>query len=142
MAVRGCNRNRNDEILAEETIRRVREDGIQGLLHCVREFDSPAIALNTLRISEAELDAARNAVSEQFLTSLCLARVNARKFHEYQRRRGYVCDDNDQVILSRQVRPLRRVGILCGESFSALLMHAAPAMLAGVGQIAVAARRA
>lgn len=140
MMARGCDRNLEDELLAEDAILRVREDGGPGLLHCISEFESPAIAMNTLRVSEAELAAARNAVSEQFLTALCLARVNARKFHEYQRRRGYVCDDNDQVILSRQVRPLRRVGILCGESFSALLMHAAPAMLAGVGQIAIAAK--
>ncbi len=140
MLTRGQRRNRDEEAKAEDVIRRIREDGGQGLLQCVREFDAPGLGMDRLRVSEADLTAARNSVSEQFLTSLCLARVNARKFHEYQRRRGYVCDDSDQVIMSRQVRALRRVGILCGESFSALLMHAAPALLAGVGQIAVAAR--
>lgn len=140
MVARGRDRNREGESEAEEAIRRICEDGGDGLLDCIRESDSPAIDMDTIRVSNADLAAARDEVSERFLTSLSLARVNARKFHEHQRRRGYVCDDNDQVILSRQVRPLRRVGIMCGESFSALLMHAAPAMLAGVGQIAVAAR--
>ncbi len=140
MAERGVPEDREEEARAGEAIRRVRENGGKGLLQCVREFDSPRVGMDSLRVSEAELIAARDSVSEQFLTSLSLARVNARKFHEYQRRRGYVCDDSDQVILSRRVRALRRVGILCGASFSALLMYAVPAMVAGVGQIAVGIR--
>ncbi|MCD8351904.1 MAG: histidinol dehydrogenase [Planctomycetaceae bacterium] len=119
-------------------IETVRSEGTAGLLRCVREHDSALMAVDSLRVGEAVLDAARGEVSEQFLTSISLARVNARKFHEYQRRRGYVHDD-EGVRLSRQVRPLGRVGICCGDSFAALLMHAVPAQIAGVGTIAVAA---
>lgn len=140
LAGRAARENSEAGAKAGDAVRRVRERGGQGLLECVREMDSPAVRMDSLRVSEAELIAARDAVSEQFLTSLSLARVNARKFHEYQRRRGYVCDDSDQVILSRQVRALGRVGILAGKSFSSLLMHAVPAMVAGVGQIAAAVR--
>lgn len=100
--------------------------------------DAPVVALERLRVTDEELTAARREVSEQFLTALTLARVNARKFHENQRRRGYIHDDADGVRLIRQVRALRRVGICTGSSFSALLMHAVPAQLAGVGEIAVA----
>lgn len=127
---------------AGEAIDSVRADGVEGLLRRVRESDSPAVSLDTLRVSEAEIAAARDEVSERYLTALSLARVNARKFHEYQRRRGYVHDDGDGVRLSRQVCPLDRVGICCGSSFSALLMHAVPAQMAGVGRIAVAVRPA
>lgn len=94
--------------------------------------------LDSLRIGEEELAASKRDVSEQFLTSISLARVNSRKFHEDQRRRGYVYDDADGVRMIRQVRAIGRVGICCGRSFSSLLMHTVPAQLAGVGEIAVA----
>lgn len=90
-------------------------------------------------VPETELMAAREVVSEQFLTALSLARVNLRKFHECQRRTGYLHDDGDGVRLSRLARPLSRIGICCGHSFAALLQHAVPAQMAGVGRIAVAA---
>lgn len=129
------------ELLREagEAIATVSCEGGDGLLRLVQESYSAAIRMDTLRVNEADIQTARAEVSERFLTSLSLARVNARKFHEYQRRRGYVHDDNDGVRLSRQVRPLGRVGICCGDSFSALLMHAVPAQIAGVDHIAVAA---
>ncbi len=90
------------------------------------------------RIPEEAITAARERVSEAFLTSLSIARVNIRRFHEYQRRQGFVHDDGQGVRITREVRPLRRVGILCGRSFADLLMHAVPAQVAGVGEIALA----
>lgn len=125
---------------AADAVIQVKEQGDDGLLAGIREAGWRAADPSAIRVGEDELSESRRLVSEQFLTSLTLARVNARKFHEYQRRRGYVCDNSDGVLLSRQVRPLRRVGICCGESFSTLLMHAVPAQVAGVGEIAVAAR--
>lgn len=124
---------------AAEVISAVRSQGGEGLLAAIQSADSPAVTMETLRVGETEIASARECVSEQFLTTLSLARVNTRKFHEYQRRRGYVHDDNDGVRLSRQVTPLNRVGICCGDSFTALLMHAVPAQIAGVDEIAVAA---
>ncbi|MCD8139871.1 MAG: histidinol dehydrogenase [Planctomycetaceae bacterium] len=136
--------HRADEV-DEQTLRQaagvietVRSEGSEGLLRCVREYDSAQVTLGGLRVSEAIVNAARTEVSEGFLTSISLARVNARKFHEYQRRRGYVHDD-EGVRLSRQVRALGRVGICCGDSFAALLLHAVPAQIAGVDTLAVAA---
>ncbi|MDR1518644.1 MAG: histidinol dehydrogenase, partial [Planctomycetota bacterium] len=82
---------------------------------------------------------ARNQASESFLTAVSLARVNLRRFHEYQRRQGYLHDNGDGAGLSRVVRPLSRIGICCGSSPAALLMCAVPAQVAGVGRIAVAA---
>lgn len=101
---------------------------------------NPVVAVDRLRVTEEELALARREVSEQFLTALSLARVNARKFHENQRRRGYIQDEADGIRLVRQVRALERVGICADSSFSALLMHVVPAQLAGVREIAVAVR--
>lgn len=123
---------------AAEIVRRVAAEGADALLACVQEFNSPAITRDSLRVPAEEIAAARQSVSEHFLTALSLARVNNRKFHEYQRRQGYMHDDGDGVSLSRRVRPIARAGICCGASFSALLTCAVPALVAGVGEIALA----
>lgn len=124
---------------AEHIISRVRGEGSTALHDCIRIHDSDQVRFQDMRVAETEIMAARELVPEQFLTALSLARVNLRKFHEYQRRRGYLHDDGDGVELSRRVRPLSRVGICCGGSFAALLLHAVPAQVAGVGKLAVAA---
>ena len=127
------------EMEAAAVIAAVESDGPEELRRSITPRDSEPAATDQLRVSEDELSAARDGVSERFLTALSLARVNIRKFHEYQRRHGYVHDDGDGVRLSRRVRPLSRVGICCGSSYTALLMHAVPAQVVGVGAIAVAA---
>ncbi len=122
------------EARAGEKTRAIRTGGCEALASVC------GVPPEKLRVSRAELTAARDGVSDQFLTSLSLARVNIRKFHENQRRRGFIHDDHDGVRLQRRTRPLTRVGICCGSSFSALLLHAVPAQVAGVGQICIAAQ--
>lgn len=132
-----ANPDHDDQAL--EIIASVRDGGSDVLHRHVVQHDSEMIRQQDLRVSEADIIASRDDVSEQFLTALSLARVNIRKFHEYQRRLGYVHDDGEGVRISRRARPLARVGICCGLSPAALLMFAVPAQVAGVGEIAVAA---
>ena len=138
LATRSDDADAEKTAYAAEVLKTVREEGCPGLLRFVNMFDSPLITGETLRVPEAELSAARKEVSERFLTSLSLARVNTRKFHEDQRRTGYIYDDSDGVRLTRSVRALRRVGICVGDSLSTLLMHAVPAQLAGVRELVAA----
>lgn len=91
------------------------------------------------KIPAAALDAARDGVSAEFRAALSIARVNLRRFHESRRRAGSVREDGGTLRVTRSVRPLRRVGVVCGGSFMSLLLHAVPAQVAGVGEIAVAA---
>ncbi len=90
------------------------------------------------RIPEAEIEAARENVSEAFRAALSLARVDLRRFHESRRRAQPAHGEETGLRAARLVRPLRRVGILCGGSFMSLLAHAVPAQVAGVGGIAAA----
>lgn len=122
-----------------EIVKCVRDDAESELARSLSQYHSPSGDALPYRVTCDEMDKARQRLSEAFLTALSLARVNARKFHEHQRRKGYVADDNDGVIMSRQVRALGRIGIYCGRSFATLLTHAVPAQVAGVGQIVVAA---
>lgn len=134
--------NRDDDSLHDSAladVRAVKAGGADALLRCVRRSDWADAALESLAVTEEEMAAARREVSESFLTAVSLARVNLRKFHEYQRRRGYLHDDGDGVRLSRRVIPMGRVGIVCRRSFADLLMCAVPAQVAGVADLACAA---
>lgn len=134
----------DDEVMGRtmEIISSVRKGGDAALFDYTRRFDKAEITADTLEASEKEFEEACKNVSESFLTSISLARVNIRKFHDYQRRSGYVHDDGDGVRLSKRVIPLSRVGVYCpGGSaplFSSLMMNVIPAQIAGVGDIFVA----
>lgn len=127
---------------AQAILDRIRSGGDAALLEAVAAYDKVTLTPGTLRIPDAMLQEARNNVDNDFLTAVTLARVNIRRFHEYQRRSGYVHDDGDGVRLSKRVLPLKRIGIYCpaGQAplFSTMLMCAVPAQIAGVSSIAVA----
>lgn len=121
----------------------IRTGGDAALLEAVATHDHVSLSDPALlRIPADALQEARNHVSNDFLAAVSLARVNIRRFHDYQRRTGYIHDDGDGVRLSKRVLPLKRIGIYCpaGQAplFSTMLMCAVPAQIAGVPSIAVA----
>jgi histidinol dehydrogenase len=124
-------------------IERVRADGDAGLLALTEQFDGVKIAPEKLRVGAEELASGAGAADADFLTAIALARVNIRRFHEYQRRAGYFHPDGDDVILAKRVLPLASAGIYvpAGSAplFSTLLMCAVPALIAGVPRIVVCA---
>ncbi|MDR2390242.1 MAG: histidinol dehydrogenase [Planctomycetota bacterium] len=105
------------------------------IIRSVREGTGPAARLSEAAIPPECLRAARDRASDAFITAVTLARVNLRRFHECQRRQGYVHDDGDGLFLSRMVRPLTRAGLCHPDSPAELLMCAVPAQVAGVGEI-------
>ncbi|MCC8164583.1 MAG: histidinol dehydrogenase [Planctomycetes bacterium] len=120
------------------SLEKIRVQGLHGVTELCREqaadFDP-----DRLHYSPDELDQAHHDVDGDFLTAFSLARVNIRKFHEHQRRRGYFHEEAGTLRLERRVRPLRRVAICPGASVLELLHYAVPAQVAGVGEIVVAA---
>lgn len=127
----------------EEIVRAVRERGDAALCEFSERFDGVKLTPETMCASEEEFEAAKQRVSDEFLTAVSLARVNIRKFHEYQKRASYIHDDGDGVRLSKKVVPLKRVGVCCparsAPLFSSLLMNVVPAQVAGVEEIAALA---
>lgn len=123
----------------EEIIATVRKGGDAALCECSRKFDGVEITPENLLVTEEEYREAQNAVEADFLTTATLARVNIRRFHEYQRRVGYIHDDGDGVRLSKRVLPLKSAGLYCPAGsaplFSTMLMCAIPAQIAGVERI-------
>jgi histidinol dehydrogenase len=126
----------------EEILEAVRTRGDAAVLEFTETFDHAKLTADRLKVPPAEFEAAQTQVAEEFLTAVALARVNIRKFHEYQRRSGYIHDDGDGVRLAKRVMPLGSVGVYvpagAAPLFSSLLMNAIPAQIAGVERIQVA----
>lgn len=123
----------------------VRARGDEALADYGRRFDCQTLTAAALRVSAAEIAAARAQVSPQDMDILAEAAANIRAFHEGQRENSWWTTRPDGTILGQMVRPVDRVGLYvpggqAGQTplVSSLLMNAIPAQVAGVGSLCVA----
>ncbi len=125
-------------ILADVQIR-----GDAAVLEYTQRFDGPAATrVADLEITQAELQAALNAITPAQRTALEAAAARVRSYHERQLEacgRSWSYRDADGSLLGQKVTPLDRVGIYVpgGKAAypSSVLMNAVPAKVAGVGEI-------
>jgi histidinol dehydrogenase len=117
----------------------VRTHGDVALLDYTRRIEGAD--LETLRVSEAEIDAAWSATPAALRDALQLAADRLRAFHERQYRQSWVDWDEEGGALGQIIRPLQRVGLYAPGGRtpypSSLLMAAIPARVAGVPEIVV-----
>ncbi len=122
-----------------EMVDRVRREGDAALFALAEEYDGFAVDADSLCVTQEEMIAAEREVDDAFIMAIAAARTNIRRFHEYQRRQGYLHDDGDGVLLSKRVLPVRRAGVYCpggtAPLFSSMLMNVIPAQVAGVEEI-------
>ena len=122
-----------------EILRRVREDGEEGIFQMTEEFDQVNLRQCGLRVTEEEIQAAYQAVEADFLEALRTAKRNILNFHERQKRTSWLEPDRDGSILGQLLLPLKRVGIYVPGGTasypSSVLMNALPAVVAGVKEI-------
>ncbi|CAH1224624.1 Histidinol dehydrogenase [Paenibacillus plantiphilus] len=126
-----------------ETVRQiveaVRTEGDDALLRYTEQLDRTKLDAASLRVTEAEIQAAYAKVDDTFLTAIREAAVNIRVFHEKQLRQSWVDVQPDGTMLGQLLRPLRRVGVYVpgGKAAypSSVLMNVIPAQVAGVPEI-------
>lgn len=115
----------------------VREEGDAAVIRYTEEHDR--VHIDSLRVSEEDIQAAYSRVESDFLTALREAAVNIRSFHEKQLRNSWMDLQPDGSLLGQVIRPLRRVGLYVpgGKAAypSSVLMNAIPAQVAGVKEI-------
>lgn len=115
----------------------VRARGDAALYDYAERYDRAK--LSSLEVSRAELDAAVAATEPRFLAILEKAAANIRRFHERQKRAGFVLAGEDGTLIGQRVSPIERVGLCVpgGETplASTVLMDAIPAKLAGVPEL-------
>ncbi len=118
----------------QEILVQVQQRGDAALLELTERFDG--VRPDSIRVPEAELEAAYAAMDPELREIIAEAADNIRRFHEHQRRTSWFVENGDGVMLGQRIVPLERVGLYVpgGRACypSSLLMNAIPAQVAGV----------
>ena len=127
----------NVEAIVADIIADVRANGDRAVLKYNLKFDKAA--LDTLRVSQEELDEAFASVEPEFLSILEQAAENIRNFHSKQVRSSFVIADKPGIVLGQKVTPIEKVGVYVPGGTAAypstVLMDTIPAKIAGCGTI-------
>lgn len=117
----------------------VRQRGDAAVLAHTQRLDGVRLDAQTLRVAEADCDAALASLDPGVREALALAADRIGAFHARQRRESWFAEEAGTGVLGQLVRPLRRVGLYVpGGSAaypSSVLMNAVPAKVAGVGEV-------
>ena len=130
-------KNAEVEAATAEILRRVRMEGDAALYDYTERFDH--VRLDSLRVSEEEIEAAFAAADAALLATMRQAAENIRRFHALQLRQEQRLELEDGIILGQRFTPLERVGLYVPGGTAAypssVLMSAIPAALAGCPEI-------
>ncbi len=131
------NNGSNVSDIVSEIISVVRKDGDSALKMYCEKFDGAS--LDTLEVSDAEIEEAFTLVDDEFIEIIKEAKKNIYAFHEKQKRNSFVINENDGIVLGQKVMPLRRVGLYVPGGTasypSSVLMNTIPAKIAGCREI-------
>ena len=123
----------NVEAVVADIIANVRAGGDKAVLEYTRKFDKAN--LETLLVSEKEIEDAFAAVDPKFLSILEQAAENIREFHSKQVRNSFVIAQKPGVVLGQKVTPIEKVGVYVPGGTAAypstVLMDTIPAKIAG-----------
>ncbi len=125
--------------VAQRIVDEVRARGDEALREYTATFDRAQIG--ELRVSEAEIESALATVSPEFLDALAVAADAIEDFHRRQLPESWFTTAEGGVFLGQKVTALDRVGLYVpggrARYPSSVLMNAIPAVVAGVGAIAM-----
>ena len=124
-----------------ETVRAIVEDvaqnGDAALLAYGEKFDGAK--LESLAVSEDEIDEAMAAIPESLKKAMETAAENIRTFHSAQRREGFCLKNPDGTYMGQKVTPIEKVGLYIPGGTasypSTVFMNAIPAKIAGCSEI-------
>ena len=115
----------------------VRERGDEAVKEYEERFDH--IRLDTLAVSQEEMDEAETLVSPELKETIVLAHSNIRRFHEAQAFAPVKVETAPGVTCSQRSVPIEKVGLYVpggtAPLFSTVLMLATPAKIAGCREI-------
>ncbi len=117
----------------------VRRNGDVALFEYCRKFDKAE--LNSLEVSEAEIEEAFEAVEPRFIEILKSAAENIKKFHQNQVRNSFIINDSDGIVTGQKITPIANVGLYVPGGTAAypstVLMDSIPAKIAGCKNICI-----
>lgn len=122
--------------VVEIVISNIQKDGDKALIEYTQKFDG--VLLDRIQVEEEEINAAWNAVSDEFKEILDKASKNICSYHEKQRENSWM-DFEPEIILGQKVTPIESVGMYVpgGKAAypSTVLMNGIPAKIAGVERL-------
>ncbi|MEL7668761.1 MAG: histidinol dehydrogenase [Actinomycetota bacterium] len=125
--------------VAQRIIDDVRRRGDEALREYTAQFDKAELA--DFQVSAAEIEAAVAEVGDEFREAITSAAIAIEEFHQRQVQQSWFTTIEGGVLIGQQVTPIERVGIYVpgGRACypSSVLMNAIPAIVAGVGGIAM-----
>ena len=125
----------NDTVAAVLTD--IRQRGDEAVKGYELKFDH--VDLNELAVSDAEMKAAEQLVSQELKDAIVLAHANIKKFHESQRFKGKKVETQPGVVCWQKAVAIEKVGLYIpggtAPLFSTVLMLATPAKIAGCREI-------
>ena len=127
----------NVEAVVADIIADVRSNGDKAVLAYNLKFDG--CQLDSLLVSETEIEEAFASVEPEFLSILEQAAENIRAFHSKQVRNSFVIAEKPGIVLGQKVTPIEKVGVYVPGGTAAypstVLMDTIPAKIAGCPQI-------
>ena len=115
----------------------IKERGDEAVKFYEEKFDH--VELQSLVVTEQEIDAAINTIDKALYDAILLAHDNIRKFHESQRFEGKKIETIKGVTCWQKSIPIEKVGLYIpggtAPLFSTVLMLAIPAKIAGCKEI-------
>ncbi len=127
----------NVEEIVSDIIYNVRKSGDKALFEYCEKFDKAK--LDTLLVSEEEIEEAVTLVEPKFLEILEKAAKNIRKFHEKQVRNSFIINDENGIVIGQKVIPVDRAGLYVPGGTAAypstVLMDSIPAKIAGCREV-------
>ncbi|MGI6021302.1 MAG: histidinol dehydrogenase [Lachnospiraceae bacterium] len=129
----------NVEDIVADIIYDVRKRGDAALLEYTKKFDGAD--LESLSVTEEEIEEALAKVEPEFLRVLEKAASNIRKFHSHQVRNSFIINDTDGVLCGQKVIPVDRAGLYVPGGTAAypstVLMDSIPARIAGCREVVI-----
>jgi histidinol dehydrogenase len=124
---------------ANRIVEAVRRRGDRAIIEFTHRFDGVKLTPTTLRVTEAEIEAATRATSPNALRALRIAARRIAAFHKRQKVSSWQYTDPVGLRLGLQMTPLQTVGVYVPGGHasypSSVLMNAVPAKVAGVRNI-------
>jgi histidinol dehydrogenase len=139
---RGLRYAKRDINRVSRILQDIKKNRDKALIRYIRQFDSPHLSIEELRVSNQEFQNARKQISKNFMKSLKRAVNQIQSFHLRQKSASWITTERDGIILGQMIRPVDRAGIYVPGGaggttplVSSVLMGAIPARIAGVGEI-------
>ncbi len=129
--------NPNIEQTVSKIISDVKNNGDSALYKYCKKFDKAE--LDTLLVSEQEINDAVSEVEPEFIRILKKAAENIENFHKKQVRNSFIINEENGVITGQKIIPVNRAGLYVPGGTAAypstVLMDAIPAKIAGCKEV-------